>query len=668
MESNSENVPSQNNERQRKVQSLNVATLPGLITFDPSSPPHSPNSPRKSRPMSMFIHPQERLASEQTTNSAMVAPEAPYSNNNMPFSFAPATNSEVDVASVNSFRTIDTNQTGDHESLSSDITDRANEPQGLIKLLCEVDGGLGIALERVKQGSSSAKASATFLKKRAAIEDEYGRMMIKLSKSMQEGHHSNDTKQGSYGENWLYMLKLHESIGENRVKFAAAIQEISEEITALYKETDKSRKNLKDSSQKHEKAIQDSEQALEKAKNKYETHSEDWERTLLQKNGEVVPNLKPRTLTKAIFSKQPKSPTQLLKMEEDARNKAATANDTYKHHLSITNAARHEYYDIHLPRMVTALKDISDECDIGLQYHLARYTYLFENTMVSDALVISPANTEDGPSMRKIVEQINNEEDYYSYVQSYGAKAKKMKNHDIPYDQYNMSEQAISIINPKNVFGVDLAEQMRRDGHEVPLILMKCTEAIERNGGLESQGIYRVSGVQSNIQKLRALFDRNTETVDLSAEEASLDVNNITSVLKLWFRELPDPLFPREMYQNFINAAKTPDEKKRVLELHECVNNLPDPNYSTLKYLMGHLHKIVQNQDKNKMNVQNLGIVFGPTLMGSPVVAISNPVSLQNSSTAPTPYAASDSGGLNDMGWQCKVVEAILENYIAIFV
>ncbi|CAG8813795.1 11014_t:CDS:2, partial [Racocetra fulgida] len=93
---------------------------------------------------------------------------ASYSNNTMTFSLPPATNSEVDVASVNSFRTIDTNQTGDQESLSSDFTDRANEPQGLIKLLCEID------------------ETATFFKKRAAIEDEYGRMMIKLAKSMQE--------------------------------------------------------------------------------------------------------------------------------------------------------------------------------------------------------------------------------------------------------------------------------------------------------------------------------------------------------------------------------------------------------------------------------------------------------------------------------------------------
>jgi hypothetical protein len=37
-------------------------------------------------------------------------------------------------------------------------------------------------------------------------------------------------------------------------------------------------------------------------------------------------------------------------------------------------------------------------------------------------------------------------------------------------------------MNPKNIFGVDLAEQMQRDGHEIPLILIKCCEAIEQNG------------------------------------------------------------------------------------------------------------------------------------------------------------------------------------------
>ncbi|CAG8574261.1 9732_t:CDS:10, partial [Acaulospora colombiana] len=636
MHANSENVSIRSTERQRKAQSLNVATQPDPVNPDSpsSSPPQTPDSPKKSRPISLFVHPQERMAnspSEQTIDySAPPLDGSPA--NYVPFSFAPAVSSEVDVASLSSSRTVDTNQsqTFDQESVSSDTAERENESQGFVKLLCEIDGGLAVALKRAKQAALSAKAcitffaqqeAATFLKKRASIEDEYGRMMIKLAKSIQESHHLNDTKRGSYGDNWVNIMRLHESIGENRVKFAAAIQEISEEVSMLYKETEKSRKNLKDSGQKYERGIQDAEQALEKAKVKYETHSEDWERIILQKNGDTVPNTKPRTLTK-VFSKQPKTPMQLIKLEEDARNKAAIADDSYKYQLSLANTARHEYYDIHLPRIITALKDISDECDIGIQYHLARYAYLFENTMVNDALVISPVSPEDGPVLRRLVEQINNEEDYSVYVQSHISKAKKVRNSNIPYDQYNMSEQAINIIKPRNTFGVDLAEQMQRDGVEIPLILVKCAEAIEQIGGLEVQGLYRVSGIQSHIQRLRSLFDKNPETADLFAEEELIaDVNNIASLLKLWFRELPDPLFTRAMYSEFINAAKNPDDKRRVLELHDRVNHLPDPNYSTLKYFMGHLHKVVSNQDVNKMTVQNLGIVLGPTLMGNPMVS-----------------------------------------------
>src|SRR4051812_30168870 len=98
-------------------------------------------------------------------------------------------------------------------------------------------------------------------------------MMMKLAKNLQESHHTNDTKQGlisrifffgiffftlyyysllinihfiirSYGDSWLSILKIHENIGENRVKLASAIQEISEDVTVLYKDIDKARKNV----------------------------------------------------------------------------------------------------------------------------------------------------------------------------------------------------------------------------------------------------------------------------------------------------------------------------------------------------------------------------------------------------------------------------------------
>lgn len=58
-------------------------------------------------------------------------------------------------------------------------------------------------------------------------------------------------------------------------------------------------------------------------------------------------------------------------------------------------------------------------------------------------------------------------------------------------------------------FGVDLAEQMVRDDVEVPTIVRKCCEAIEKYG-LESQGIYRISGTSSKIQVLKQQLDRGT--------------------------------------------------------------------------------------------------------------------------------------------------------------
>ena len=98
--------------------------------------------------------------------------------------------------------------------------------------------------------------------------------------------------------------------------------------------------------------------------------------------------------------------------------------------------------------------------------------------------------------------------------------------------------------------------------------------------------------------------------MNLDAEEWSSDINNVTSVLKLWLRELPDPLLTQALHQGFIDSAsmtiylclysfrfsplrylEIENDRLRHIRLHERVNELPDPNYATLKYFMGHLHK-----------------------------------------------------------------------------
>lgn len=81
--------------------------------------------------------------------------------------------------------------------------------------------------------------------------------------------------------------------------------------------------------------------------------------------------------------------------------------------------------------------------------------------------------------------------------------------------------------------------------------------------------------------------------MDLSCEENCGDINSVASVLKTWFRELPDPLLTRQLYPEFIRAANIEDPSLQLMNLHQVTNQLPDPNYATLKFLMCHLNKYV---------------------------------------------------------------------------
>jgi hypothetical protein len=78
--------------------------------------------------------------------------------------------------------------------------------------------------------------------------------------------------------------------------------------------------------------------------------------------------------------------------------------------------------------------------------------------------------------------------------------------------------------------------------------------------------------------------------------------------------------------------------------MHAIINSLPDPNYATLRALTLHLHRVIDNSGVNRMNSQNLAIVFGPTLMGTP-----------------------PGSSISDAGWQVRVVDTILQNTYQIF-
>ncbi|KAL7787971.1 hypothetical protein V8C37DRAFT_389215 [Trichoderma ceciliae] len=198
----------------------------------------------------------------------------------------------------------------------------------------------------------------------------------------------------------------------------------------------------------------------------------------------------------------------------------------------------------------------------------------------------------------------------------------------------------------KPVFGVHLGRLYERDGLAVPMVVYQCIQAVDLFG-LGVEGIYRQSGSVNHINRLKSMFDSESQAQLLdfrNPENFFHDVNSVTGLLKQFFRDLPDPLFTTEHHGSFINAAKHDDEVVRRDSLHAIINSLPDPNYATLRALMLHLHRVIDNSHVNRMNSHNLAVILGPTLMGT------------DPSTA-----------ITDAGWQIKVIDTILVNTYQIF-
>ncbi|KAK5906516.1 hypothetical protein CgunFtcFv8_002375 [Champsocephalus gunnari] len=162
-------------------------------------------------------------------------------------------------------------------------------------------------------------------------------------------------------------------------------------------------------------------------------------------------------------------------------------------------------------------------------------------------------------------------------------------------------------------FGVRLEDCQPAVSHKfVPLIVEMCCGVVEETG-LEYTGIYRVPGNNAMVSNLQEHLDKGLDIN--TAEERWQDLNVISSLLKSFFRKLPEPLFTDDKYNDFIDANRIEDAEDRLKTMKKLLHALPDYYYHTLKFLVGHLKKVADNADKNKMEPRNLALVFGPTLV-----------------------------------------------------
>uniref|UniRef100_A0A8B9TBS5 Rho GTPase activating protein 27 n=1 Tax=Anas platyrhynchos TaxID=8839 RepID=A0A8B9TBS5_ANAPL len=136
------------------------------------------------------------------------------------------------------------------------------------------------------------------------------------------------------------------------------------------------------------------------------------------------------------------------------------------------------------------------------------------------------------------------------------------------------------------VFGCSLQVLCERERGTVPRFVQQCIQTVERRG-LDIDGLYRVSGNLATIQKLRYKVDHD-EHLDLDDGRWE-DIHVITGALKLFFRELPEPLVPFSHFDKFIAAIKMQEPARRGRCIRDLVYSLPPANHDTMMFLFRHL-------------------------------------------------------------------------------
>ncbi|XP_037626137.1 rho GTPase-activating protein 45 isoform X2 [Sebastes umbrosus] len=232
------------------------------------------------------------------------------------------------------------------------------------------------------------------------------------------------------------------------------------------------------------------------------------------------------------------------------------------------------------------------------------------------------------------------------------------------------------------LFGRDFSQVASCASDGIPFIITKCISEIERRA-LKMKGIYRVNGVKTRVEKLCQAFENGKELVELS----QCSPHDISNALKLYLRQLPEPIMLFRLYNRLMGLAKEslqgdadtpegeeaesnssipgmgkgrelvdlgPDSDPEVLvlvdKLKELLKDLPKANMYTLRYIIRHLRRIAELEEDNKMSPSNLGIVFGPSLM------------------RPRPTGATISlSSLVDYPHQARIVETLIVFYSTIF-
>lgn len=231
---------------------------------------------------------------------------------------------------------------------------------------------------------------------------------------------------------------------------------------------------------------------------------------------------------------------------------------------------------------------------------------------------------------------------------------------DYVLNQRNYHERALQHVNAslariqdtiqgteKSRFGTSLKEHLVSTNREISYIVELCCCCLLEHG-LEEEGLLRVGCASTKLRRMKHALEAQHLKTPLPLEYQ--DPHVIGSILKLYLRELPEPLLTYTLYKDFIRIAERHSEAERKTEIKAILNKLPKENYNNLRYLTRFLALLQQRSVHNKMNSQNLAIVMSPNMLWPRV---------DKSSNAPADYI----GQVNSSSASNIIVELLISQW-----
>lgn len=181
---------------------------------------------------------------------------------------------------------------------------------------------------------------------------------------------------------------------------------------------------------------------------------------------------------------------------------------------------------------------------------------------------------------------------------------------DVPGEGGTARKVPVKDSSVPRLFGGSLIDYMQIMHCDIPPIVRSCVLAITDHG-MDMEGIFRVPGPAQHVDDLRKAFEDGVDPLGPHLAKKKTDIAAIASVLKQYFRDLDEPLFPVEKYHEFVESARMEDTQERCEAIKATLHTLHPAIIRVMKFLFSFLYKVSTHEATNKMGTANLALVFG---------------------------------------------------------